>query len=66
MAKTRANSTKQQSKGLFKDCQEYQELQKKSNKTETDLKKLDELYKKIKTQMMMFYVLFVNDDVPFK
>lgn len=61
MSKTNEISTKSQPKGLFKDVQEYQELKKKTNKSDEDLKKIDELYKKLKNQMMMFYVLFVDD-----
>ena len=63
MAKTSENTAKQPAKGLFKDVQELQELRKKTNKSEEELQKMEELYKKLKNQMMMFYVLFVDDQV---
>lgn len=61
MPKTSENLSKQLPKGLFRDVQEYQGLKKKTNKSDEDLKKIDELYKKLKNQMMMFYVLFIDD-----
>lgn len=44
--------------GLFTDAKEYQALEKKTDKTEADKKKMNVLMKKIMTELRIIYVLF--------
>ena len=57
MKKINEKKDNSRSKGLFADCKEYQSLEKQSNKSKADEDRMKQLYKQIKTQLLVIYAV---------